>query len=77
VPFVAIRHRLVNPPTDRLTELQQEVKEMKEYMDEVFSDYNDINEDTRMQLELINETLAELQTKNKEQNKPRNPVGFR
>ena len=75
--FVAIRYRLVNPPTDRLTELQQEVKEMKEYMDEVFSDYNDINEDTRMQLELINETLAELQTKNKEQNKPRNPVGFR
>ncbi|MDR0231882.1 MAG: ORF6N domain-containing protein [Dysgonamonadaceae bacterium] len=30
----------------------------------------------RLQLELINETLAELQTKNKELNKPRNPIGF-
>jgi hypothetical protein len=29
-----------------------------------------------MQLELINETLAELQTRNKELNKPRNPIGF-
>jgi len=34
------------------------------------------NEDTRMQLELINESLAELQTKNKALNKPRNPIGF-
>ena len=33
-------------------------------------------EDTRLQLELINETLAELQTKNRELNKPRNPIGF-
>ena len=28
-------------------------------------DQNDINEDTRMQLELINQTLAELQVKSK------------
>ena len=43
---------------------------------DVFTDYNDINEDTRMQLELINETLAELQVKNKEPEKPRKPIGF-
>jgi len=35
-----------------------------------------INEDIRIQLELINETLAELQVKNKLLNKPRNPIGF-
>ena len=29
-----------------------------------------------MQLELINESLAELQAKKKESDKPRNPIGF-
>jgi len=52
------------------------MKELKQYIEDVFSDYNDINEDTRLQLELINESLAELHTKNKTLNKPRNPIGF-
>ena len=39
-----------------------------------FADYNDINEDTRAQIEAINTTLAELQAKPK--NTPRRPVGF-
>ena len=38
---------------------------IENYIEEVFSDYNDINDDTRMQLELINQTLAELQTKDR------------
>ena len=38
---------------------------IEKYIEEVFSDYNDINDDTRMQLELINQTLAELQTKDR------------
>lgn len=59
--FVAARQLLLNPPTDPVRELQSEVKELKEYIEEVFADYNDINDDTRMQLELINQTLAELQ----------------
>ena len=74
--FVAIRHLTVNSPIDKITELQHEVKELKEYVEEVFTDYNDINEDTRIQLELINKTLAELQVQKKLLDKPRNPVGF-
>ena len=35
----------------------------EDYIEEVFTDYNDINDDTCMQLELINQTLAELQAK--------------
>lgn len=73
--FVAIRQLIAHPPVDALSELQQEVREIKAYMEEAFADYNDINEDTRVQLELINQTLAELQTQ-KKQEKPRNPVGF-
>jgi len=74
--FVAIRQLILNPPIDKVGELQNEVRELKQYIEEVFTDYNDVNEDTRMQLELINETLAELQSKNKELNKPRNPIGY-
>ena len=75
--FVATRHLVLNPPVNEMRELQDEFRAFKQYIEEVFTDYNDINEDTRMQLELINQTLAELQVRNKELNKPRNPVGFR
>ena len=34
-------------------------------MEEVLVDQNDINDDTMIQLELINQTLAELQTKDR------------
>ena len=74
--FVAVRQLLLNPPTDPVRELQSEVKELKEYIEEVFADYNDINDDTRTQLELINQTLAELQAQKALADKPRNPIGF-
>lgn len=73
--FVAVRQRLV-PFVDKISTFQYELKELKEYIEEVFSDYNDINEDTRIQLDLINKTLAELQVQKKLSDKPRNPVGF-
>ena len=74
--FIAVRQLIANPPVDRISELQVEVKELKQYLEEVFADYNDINDDTRMQIELINQTLAELQTKNALDERPRNPIGF-
>ena len=46
--FVAIRQMISTPPSNKLSELQQEVKELKEYMEEVFTDQNDINENTHM-----------------------------
>ena len=57
--------------------LQNEIIQLKRYIEIVLSDYNDINEDTRMQLELINEALAKLQSDRKLINQPRNPIGFR
>ena len=73
--FVAMRQLVLASPETETRELQKEVKELKQYIEEVFTDYNDINEDTRIQIELINETLAELQTKNKAL-KPRRPIGY-
>lgn len=74
--FVAMRQLISNPPTDKSSLLQREVKELKEYIEEMFADQNDINEDTRMQLELINRTLAELQVQKKLSSTPRRPIGF-
>ncbi len=67
---------ITNPPVDRIGLLETQMKELIEYIEEVFTDYNDINEDTRIQLDLINKTLAELQVQKKLSDKPRNPVGF-
>lgn len=58
--FVAVRQMIALPPTDKLTELQQEVANLKAYMEEILSDQNDINEETAMQLELINQSLADV-----------------
>lgn len=79
--FVAVRRLVSMPtlsvsPTERIEKLEHDVQELKEYMEEVFTDQNDINEDTRMQLELINQTLAELQSAKRQSEKPRNPIGF-
>ena len=73
--FVAVRQMIAdNSPLRRLTALEQNFAELKQDLEEIFADYNDINEDTRAQIEAINTSLAELQSKPKE--KPRRPVGF-
>ena len=74
--FVAVRQVILNSPINEVKELQYEVRRLKEYVEEIFTDQNDINEDTRQQLELINNSLAELQVKNKSLDRPRNPIGF-
>ncbi|MEG1004850.1 MAG: ORF6N domain-containing protein [Bacteroides sp.] len=75
--FVVVRQVLAVPPVDRVGQLESQMKELRGYIEEVFADYNDINDDTRMQLELINQTLAELQAQKALLNKPRNPIGFK
>jgi len=75
--FVVIRQLVLNAPVNETKELKNEVNALKAYIEEVFEDYNDINEDTRTQLELINEALAELQSKNKFLANPRRPIGYR
>ena len=74
--FVAVRRLISNPPVDKNAELREEMKKLKDYMEEIFADQSDINEDTRIQLELINQTLAELQVHQKLSDKPRRPIGF-
>lgn len=81
--FVAMRQALVAlTATEAKVELLNEkIERLNLYIEEVMHDQNDvnemqraINEETAMQLELINQSLAELQAKPKQ--KPMNPVGF-
>ena len=74
--FIAVRQMLSNPIETRVERIETQVKELKQYMEEVLVDQNDINEDTMVQLELINQTLAELQAKD-QNSKNRNPIGYR
>jgi len=74
--FVTIRQSLVANPNIGLVELQTEMKRLKDYIEEVFTDYNDINEDTRLQIELINQSLAELHIDKKQNSNPKNKIGY-
>ena len=62
--FVAVRQMLSkNSVVLRISQLEKDFNELKHDLEEIFADYNDINEDTRVQLEAINITLAELQAR--------------
>lgn len=74
--FVAIRKMITASPIAlRLSTLEKNFEELKQDLEEIFADYNDINEDTRAQLEAINMALADLQTKGKNPS-PRRRIGF-
>lgn len=74
--FVAIRRMAASlpQPSDDIRQLRQDFEELKLDIEDILANQNDINEDTRAQLELINQSLAALQTTHKQ---PRRPIiGF-
>jgi len=74
--FIAMRKLIAVKPSDKLAVLHQEIIELKLYLEEKFNDQNDINENTRMQIELINQSLAELQSEKSMIQKQRRRVGY-
>lgn len=74
--FVEFRRIAAALPTntDDIKELKREMQGIKDYIEEILADQNDINEENRMQLELINQALAELQVERK--SSERRPIGF-
>lgn len=74
--FVSVRQMIsASQVVWRLSTLEKNFEELKQDLEEIFSDYNDINEDTRAQLEAINTALADLQTTHK-RNVPHKRIGF-
>lgn len=70
--FVMVRQTLVQP-SDEFKQLRESVSQLKEYIEEILADQNDINEETQAQLDAISESLAELQVK---KSAPRRRIGF-
>ena len=74
--FVAMRSMvavLSNTAAD-VAQLRKDFEELKLDIEDILADQNNINEGTRMQLELINQSLAALQAPPK---KPHRPIGFK
>lgn len=59
----------------QLEQIRNEIKQLQLDMNATLADQNDINEDTRMQLENITLALAELQAAKREE-RPRRRIGF-
>ena len=61
--FVAMRALLVSSAIPKkLSELEQSVLSLRQEVNEILADQNDINEETRAQLDAISEALAQLQS---------------
>lgn len=56
-------------------QLRKDFEELKLYIEDILHDQNDINESTRMQLDVISTALAELQSEHRQLPK-RKPIGF-
>ena len=76
--FVTFHQIKSLPPAEAYDELKKEIANLRQEMDEILADQNDINESTRAQLDAISTALAELQA-SRSQNatlKTRRPIGF-
>ena len=57
--------------------LKFQISELNHYLEDVLLDQNDINEETMIQLQLINESLAEMQSFKKPADTIRKKIGFK
>ena len=74
--FVAMRQMLnFSTLPEKILTLSQNLYKLKEEVNDILADQNDINESTRAQLDAISTALAELQS-NRPESKPRRPIGF-
>ncbi|MBR4689243.1 MAG: ORF6N domain-containing protein [Bacteroidales bacterium] len=79
--FMFMRQQLYSLTNNelRFERIEHKIENISGYIEEVLHDQNDINDDTAAQLELINQTLAELQAENtiRKEFAERKPVGFK
>ena len=75
--FVALRRMAATLPNTAsdVAQLRKDFEELKLDIEDIIHDQNEINEDTRLQLDAISTALAALQSKETKQ-KPRRKIGF-
>ena len=73
--FTVFRHLAYQPLPDSNVDLRQEIQAIRNEMNEILADQNEINEDTRAQLDAISEALSELQS-DKKSSLPLPEIGY-
>ena len=74
--FVEVRKMLAEPSTDKFSVLENRITKLEDYMEEILSDQNDINEETSLQIDAIYKALENLQEEAKKKTDiPR--IGFK
>ena len=73
--FVEVRKMLAEPSTDKFSVLENRIKKLEDYMEEILSDQNDINEETSLQIDAIYKALENLQEEAKKKTE-RPKIGF-
>ncbi|MBR7004262.1 MAG: ORF6N domain-containing protein [Bacteroidales bacterium] len=74
--FVSLRQLTTQSLPDNNTQLREEIKAIRDEMNQILADQNDINESTRAQLDAISEALSELQSRSRETGR-RQTIGFK
>ena len=74
--FVSLRYLANSPIPDNYNSLCEEIRAIKEQMNDILADQNDINESVRAQLDAISDALSELQGCNSAA-KVRRRIGFK
>lgn len=72
--FVAFRHLVTQPLPNNNAELRKEIQALRNELEDILSDQNDINEMTQAQLDAISDALADLQAN--PQPHPRKRIGY-
>ena len=72
--FAIETQKQLSETKQQMTEIKIGLNNLVQNIEDVLSDQNDINEDTRMQLELFSQTLADLQANKIWIDKPQNPM---
>ena len=75
--FVTMRKQLseLSAQQIQIERLEMKVDRLNDYVESILHDQNEINEETAMQIELINESIAQLNA-SQETNKTRPKIGF-
>ena len=75
--FVAMRKQIseLSEQQMQIDKLEMKVDRLNDYVENILQDQNEINEETAMQIELINQSIAQLNAY-KQTVKPRPKIGF-
>ena len=76
--FVAYRHLAELPLAATYLDLRKQIENLRNEVNDILADQNDINESTRAQLDAISTALAELQASRSQNatSNTRHPIGF-